>query len=321
MLQWNETALLFPGQGSQQVGMGKEIAEAYPVAAEVFAQADEILGVPFSQLCWHGPDEELQDTYNTQPALFVTSLAVVKALEYELSQRGLPPMQPAYLAGHSLGEFTALVTSGALDFADGLKLVRERARLMHEAGEHSPGSMGAIIGMEKDTLDTICQEVTTQTGQVVIVANDNCPGQLVISGGVEAVAVAMEQAKEQGAKMVVKVAISVAAHSPLMASSAEAFSEVVNLTPLSAPKLPVIGNANASLLPDVDTIREELNAQLLAPVRWTESIQHMVDSGVTTFMELGSKDVLSGLVKRIHRKSQRITIENPTQLQGLFETE
>lgn len=319
MIQWSETALIFPGQGSQQVGMGKEIAEAYPVAAEVFAQADEVLGVPFSKLCWEGPEAELNDTYNTQPALFVTSLAIVKALEYELQQRDLPPMQPAFVAGHSLGELTALAVSGALDFEHGLKLVRERARLMHAAGEHSPGSMAAIIGMEKDTLNTICAEATTQTGQPVVVANDNCPGQIVISGAIEAVAVAMEQAEAQGAKMVVKIAISVAAHSPLMAPSAEAFSEAVNITPISPPRFPVLGNANAGLLPDVETIREELNAQLLAPVRWTEIIEHMVNGGVNTFMELGSKDVLSGLVKRIHRKSQRITIENPAQLQKLFE--
>lgn len=313
-MNWQETALIFPGQGSQVVGMGKAIADAYPVAAETFAEADDILGTDFSKLVWEGPEDDLNDTFNTQPALFITGVATLRALNALLDE----PATPAYVAGHSLGELTALVAAGALDFANGLELVRERGRLMKSADENSPGSMAAILGLEIDQLEAIVQKAAAETGEIVVVANDNCPGQTVISGTDKAIDKAVELSTEAGAKRAVKLAISIAAHSPLMQYSADEFARAVQSTPITAPDVPIIGNALLRKLTTEDDIREELTKQLTSPVYWRESVEIMVAEGVTTFVELGPKEVLCGLIKRIDRSTERYGIETPEQLQAFI---
>lgn len=317
MIDWNKTAFLFPGQGSQVVGMGADIAMHYPVAKAVFDEADKILGLPFSQICFEGPEEELNDTYNTQPALYIASLAILKALSHELDDA----MQlPAMIAGHSLGEITALVAAESISFEDGLLLVRERGRLMKEAGEKSPGAMAAILGLEVATLQQICDTAAEATGEPLVIANDNCPGQVVISGGEKALDHALPIAKEQGARHAMKLAVSVAAHSPLMSHSAEEFRQIVENTPIEPPKVPVIGNATATIMPDVTQIRDELSGQLTSPVRWTETIQLMLNSNITTFIELGPKGVLKGLLRRIDRSAIGIGLEATADIQAILET-
>jgi [acyl-carrier-protein] S-malonyltransferase len=295
-------AYLFPGQGSQYVGMGSKLHAAFPSAQVVFAQADGILGFALSQLCFDGPDEELNDTFNTQPAILVTSVAVLRALE-EQGKRDAP----LYVAGHSMGEFSALVAAGTLSFEDGLRLVRERGRLMKRADERSPGGMAAVIGVERESLESICATVQEQSGEYVGVANDNCPGQLVISGMSDALEQAMELAKEQGAKKVVRLAISIAAHSPLMAEVADEFRRALDATPFRKPDVPLVANATARPLTDPDEIRDALGRQLTSPVRWTESVRWMIDQGVTRFVEIGPKEVLCGLLRRIDHSVERVT--------------
>ena len=295
-------AYLFPGQGSQYVGMGSELYAIYPSAQAVFAQADDTLGFALSQLCFDGPDEELNDTFNTQPAILVVSVAVLHALE----EQGKEDV-PLYVAGHSMGEFSALVAAGALSFENGLRLVRERGRLMKQADEHSPGGMAAVIGLERESLESICATVREQSGEYVGVANDNCPGQLVISGASDALEQAMELAKEQGAKKIVRLAISIAAHSPLMAQAADEFRRALDATPFRKPNIPLVANAVAGPLTEPDEIREALGRQLTSPVRWTESVRWMIDQGVTRFVEIGPKEVLTGLLRRIDRSVERVT--------------
>lgn len=309
MSAWAETAFLFPGQGSQEIGMGADVAAHSPAAREVFEAADEILGVKLSQLCWQGPEDALNDTFNTQPALFVTSLAILKALEAELG-----PVTPGYMAGHSLGELTALCAAGALSFKDGLQLVRERGRLMKLAGEREPGAMAALLGLSTEDVQSVCAQAAQETGQRLVLANDNCPGQIVISGDVAALERGLELATEAGAKKAVRLAVSIASHSPLMASVSAEFQAAVDALPFQTPRVPVIGNVSAAPLRSVEAIRAELGAQLTSSVRWTESMQALLQSGVTTFVEIGSKDVLSGLIKRIERQAARHTLNNATTL-------
>ncbi len=315
MTTWAQTALLFPGQGSQEIGMGADVAQAYPAAREVFQQADEVLGESFSRLCWEGPAEALNDTYNTQPALYITSMAILRALEATVG-----PIRPAAVAGHSLGEITALAAAGALSFADGLRLVRERGRLMKLAGERQPGAMAAILGLAADDVRAICEQASQETGRPLVLANDNCPGQVVISGDVAALERGMALASAAGAKRVVRLEVSIASHSPLMAAIEAEFRAAVEATPFETPTVPVIGNVNAAPLTDVAAIRRELGAQLTAPVRWTESMAYLLGSGVTRFVEVGSRDVLSGLIRRIDREASRITLNSAAALAGFTAT-
>ncbi len=305
-------AFLFPGQGSQSVGMGYALAQAYPVARATFAEADDLLGFALSDLCFHGPEETLTDTINAQPALMAVSIAALRVLAAELGDAaGHAVAGPVFVAGHSMGEYTALVAAGAIPFADGLRLVRERGRLMKQAGTTTPGLMAAVLGLEEGQVAALCAEAATQTGGVVQVANDNCPGQIVISGdraGVEAAVPLLEAA---GARKVVTLAVSIAAHSPLMQPAAEELAAAIAATPISAPNVPVIGNTTAELLTDAATIRAELLAQLTGSVRWTASMQRAVAAGITEFIEIGPGDVLSGLMKRIERKANRRTVGDP----------
>lgn len=293
-------AYLFPGQGSQHVGMGLDLYQANPDSRAVFDLADRKLGFPLSELCFHGPEEDLFDTVNQQPALLVTSIAAWRIIQ----QGDWPP--PRYLAGHSLGEFSALVAAGSLEFEAGLALVRKRGELMKAAGEQEPGAMAAILALDVDIVDEICSQASSATGRPVQLANDNCLGQLVISGDKMALAEAVRLAEEAGARKVVQLPISIAAHSALMASAANEFAKAVDGTPITPPQVPVIGNVTAEPLTNQEEIRAELKAQLTSPVQWTRSMNYIIEQGVDTYIEVGPGNVLLGLMKRIDRQSKRV---------------
>jgi [acyl-carrier-protein] S-malonyltransferase len=282
--------------------MGRDLYHAEPASRAVFDLADKQLGFSLSSLCFEGPEDELTETLNQQPALFVTSLATWRVAE----ERGWDA--PSYAAGHSLGEFTALAIAGSLDFVNGLKLVRRRAELMKAAGEREPGAMAAILGLDVNQVASICHQAQESIGKPVQVANDNCPGQVVISGNKAAIEKATELAREGGARKVVLLPITIAAHSALMASSAAEFSEAVDETPFKVPDIPVIGNVSGQPLTSPDNIRDELKAQLTSPVQWTNSMRYLLGQGVDTFVETGPGGVLLGLMKRIDRKAKRVKL-------------
>jgi [acyl-carrier-protein] S-malonyltransferase len=316
MIDWTKTALVFPGQGSQEVGMGADLVTQYPEAEATFALADELLGFALSDLCFNGPADALNDTYNTQPALYVMGIALLRVLNATFQDE----LRPAFVAGHSLGEFTALTAAGALSFTDGLRLVRERGRLMNEASQRAPGAMAAILGLEADVVRDLCAEASQQTGKTLVLANDNCPGQLVISGDKAALDAALPLATERGAKRAMPLAVSVASHSPLMETITPDFRAVLDNTPFSAPAVPVIGNVQAAPLASASAIRVELGDQLTSTVRWTESVQYMRARGIDQFIELGPKDVLSGLVKRIDRAAERVSLNNAESVNTFLTT-
>ena len=306
---------LFPGQGSQQVGMGKEMAEAYPAARAVLCEADDLLGISLSKLCFEGPEERLTDTINAQPALFASSMAALNALQSELGD--LP--RPAFFAGHSMGEYTALAAAGCIDFADGLRLVRERGRLMQEAGAKQPGRMAAVIGLSQEVVAQICAEAAVDHDGVAQIANDNCPGQLVISGDERSVAAAMQALEKAGARKVVPLAVSIAAHSPLMEPAAAQLKATIDATEVRAPLSPVIGNTSGRPLDSAEAICQELNAQLTGSVHWTDSMVFAVDAGVNTVVEIGSGSVLTGLMRRIQRKIKRVNVANGGDVRAFAE--
>jgi [acyl-carrier-protein] S-malonyltransferase len=299
MMEQNRMTFQFPGQGSQKVGMGQDLCARSPAAAEVFAQADEVLGVPLSQLCFEGPPEALNDTVNTQPAILTTSVAALQALEERLGQ-------PTFVAGHSLGEFSALVAAGTLTFEDALLLVQKRGQLMKEAGESNPGGMAAIIGLQAAQVDECCTQAREATGGYVGIANDNCPGQIVISGDEQTLQAGMEAMEAAGARKVVRLAVSIAAHSPLMAEAAAAFRQALEKIAIRPPKVPFVANATASALTNPDQIRGALCQQLTSPVHWTDSVRWMIRQGVTHFVEIGPGEVLTGLLRRIDRGTERL---------------
>lgn len=295
-------AFLFPGQGSQKVGMGADLAQAYPTAKATFEEADEILGLGLSKLAWEGPEEELNDTVNTQPALMVHSVAALRVLGEQM-----PDLKASVVAGHSMGELSALAAAGVLPFNEALKLVRRRGELMKRAGEENPGGMAAILGLDIPAVEALCASASSDA-EVVQVANDNCPGQVVISGHKGAVERAIEGAKEAGAKRALPLAVSIAAHSPLMLSAQEDFNAAVEAAPIQDAAIPIIGNVQAQAMRSAEEIRADLRAQLNARVRWTESIQAMLAEGVDTFIEIGTGSVLLNLVKRIERGAKRIPL-------------
>jgi [acyl-carrier-protein] S-malonyltransferase len=304
-MEEKSTAFLFPGQGSQSVGMGQNLAQSFGAAREIFAQADEWLGFSLSRIAWEGPEEALNDTVNTQPALLVHSVAA-----WQVFGEKYPGFKPAFVAGHSMGELSALVACGALPYESSLQLVRRRGKLMKQAGEISPGGMAAVLGMEIADLEGVCAEASDGQ-EIVQVANDNCPGQVVISGSFPALERAIQLAQERGARRVRKLAVSIAAHSPLMAVSQSDFAQAVDQARLKDPSVPLVGNVTATPLKSAGEIEDDLGLQLTSRVRWTETIRGMVANGVNTFIELGSGDVLTGLLKRIAPEAVGIALGNP----------
>ncbi len=293
--------------------MGAELAKAYSSARETFQVADRVLGFRLSTLCWEGPEEKLNDTYNTQPALYVCGVAALRSLEEVAGT----DFQPAYFAGHSIGEITALACSGALSFEDGLELVRERGRLMKLAGERQPGGMAAILMLGRDQVIEICSQASASTGMEVQLANDNCPGQLVISGHDSALQQAIDSAIDAGVIRVVRLPVSIAAHSPLMETVVEEYRTVVYSKNFLTPRITVIANTTSAPMVTPEDIRRELCDQLTDKVRWTETIQYLRSQGITDFVELGSGKVLSGLIRRIDRTAQTYAVEEPISIRRI----
>jgi len=285
-------AFVFPGQGSQFVGMGKDLYETSPLAKELFDKADEILGFKITDIMFAGTDEQLKETKVTQPAVFLHSVISALCLGNDFA--------PAMVAGHSLGEFSALVASGALGFEDGLRLVAARANAMQKACEANPGTMAAIIGLSDEKVEEICAEVS-KNGKLVIPANYNCPGQLVISGDVEAVNEACEKLKEAGAKRALPLKVGGAFHSPLMQPAKDELQKAIENTTISAPKCPVYQNVDAKPHTDAADIKANLIAQLTSPVRWTKSVQNMIADGADDFTECGPGKALQGMIGRIDK--------------------
>jgi [acyl-carrier-protein] S-malonyltransferase len=303
-----KTAWVFPGQGSQYVGMGQDLVEAYPAARAVFDEADAVLRFRLSKLCFDGPENELTDTINAQPALLTHSVAVWRVLQ---SLGG--NISPAFVAGHSLGEYSALVAADVMKFSDAVRLVHERGRAMKSAGERYPGVMAAMIGIGETDLEAICRETGSQ------IANYNAPGQIVISGAKEDMERALALAKARGARRVVPLAVSIASHSRWMESAAQEFAPAVERTPMRAPQVPVISNVTAQPLTSVEDIKKELVVQLTSSVQWVKSVEYMVEQGVTHFVELGPKDVIAGLIRRINKDVHAISVGDGGSIKAFIE--
>ena len=281
-------AFLFPGQGSQYVGMANDFYRSGGEARELIDRADAILGVPLSKICFEGPEDELRQTKNTQPAIFLHSIVVARSLKH---------IKPAMVAGHSLGEYSALVVAGAIAFEDALRLVRLRGELMQKAGEEQRGTMAAVVGLPPESIEELCREAST-TG-IVQAANFNSPGQTVISGSVDGVHKAMEIARRKGAKLVKELVVSGAFHSPLMESAKEGLRQGLDHTTIRDAAIPVYANVTAEPVTGASAIRDLLHRQLTSPVRWEETIANMARDGADEFVEAGPGKVLQGLVKRI----------------------
>ena len=290
------------------MGMGRDVYESYPAARHIFEQADAILGRALSRLCFEGPETELADTSNAQPAMLTTSVAILAALQGRLQRR----LAPAFVAGHSTGEYTAFFAAGALDFPSALRLICERGRLMQEAGDKQSGTMAAVLGLEAATLQAICAEVGN-----VWVANDNAPGQIVLSGGKAELERALQLSLAKGAKRAIPLAVSIASHSPLMSSAAVSFARIVEEMPLNRVVVPVVANVSASAISEAEDIRRELVQQITSPVRWVESVRYMVAQGVQTFLEIGPRNVLGGLIRRIDGTAKALSISSVTDIDVL----
>jgi [acyl-carrier-protein] S-malonyltransferase len=301
--------------------MGKSLTEISPAARDVFHQADDTLGFRLSELCFNGPEEVLRDTVNAQPAILTASVASLAALREQLGGT-THRIHPRFVAGHSLGEYSALVAADVLDFPTAVTLVRERGRLMKESGDRTPGGMAAVIGLDATVLEEVCRQANA-TG-IVCPANYNTPTQTVISGELSALSAAIELAIANGAHKVVRLAVSIAAHSPIMQRAAEQFNEAMSRFRLHDAVIPVVSDISARVMTSADDIRSELSRQLISSVRWPDTVREMVAGGVTTFVEVGPGEVLCTLIKRIDRKAQTLSISDAASLHSclkLFESD
>lgn len=305
-IEKSNIAFVFPGQGSQYVGMGKEIYEHFDEARKIFDEASDALGYNVSNLSFNGHDEELNKTFRTQPCILTVSIAIYRVL----SSKGI---NPSVVAGHSLGEYSALVAADVLSFEDAVKLTEKRGQLMQEAVPEGKGLMAAILGLERNKVDEIC--LSLESGYASP-ANYNCPGQIVISGEKEAVEEAMKRAKEAGAKRALPIAVSVPSHCTLMADASRRLAELLDRIELRNPTIPVVNNADAMFLNDITSIKKSLVHQLNSPLLWEDSIRTMADSGIEIFVEVGPGKVLSGLIKRIELGVKVLNVEDMKSLEN-----
>ncbi len=301
MVEEIKVAYVFPGQGSQSLGMGLDLYVHYASARDVYDEVDQTLGFSLSRLCFEGPEYELTQTINVQAAVLTTSIACLKAAE-EVTENSLPP--PTFVAGHSLGEYTALVVAGVLSLSDAVRLVRERGRLMHEAGQRKAGGMLAIMGLDLETVETICLSVGT------VVSNINSPGQIVISGAQENLEKARRLAQLKGGRRIIPLKVSGAFHSSLMEPALEGLRTAIAGFTFNKPDVPVVANVTSQPLTGVQAIKEELVSQIVHCVKWQQSVESMIARGVTTFFEIGPGEVLTNLTKRISPGARTVNISN-----------
>ena len=308
MSETKKVAYIFPGQGAQTVGMGKDLYDSFDSVKALFKQADDAVGFALSKIFFEGPEEELKKTSNAQPALVAVSMACLKAAQ-EVGGKNLPA--PSFMAGHSLGEYTALAAANAIDFSTAVYLAKERGRLMYEAGLKTPGGMMAMIGIDEAALAEVCKATGT------VIANINSPGQLVISGALENIAKAGEMAKAKGAARAIPLQVSGAFHSPLMQPAVEGMTQILGKVTFKDPSVPIIANVTALPLTHGSQIKDELLKQLCSSVQWQRSVEYMVQNGVGKFIEIGPGKVLAGLVKRISKESEMVNIGDVNAVKGL----
>ena len=314
-----KTAYLFPGQGAQKVGMGRDLCEAFAPAREIFDRAETVTGLDIRKLCFEGPQDLLDRTDNAQPCIFTVSAATLAVMDSILSPARKQDIAPTCMAGLSLGEYTALYAAGAIDFETVLKLVAKRGQAMQTAAEQQPSSMICVLGVDEDQAKELCSAAAN--AQSLTCANFNCPGQVVLSGGVEACLRAAELAEQFGASGTVPLRVAGAFHSEFMAPAAESLSEALKDVSFSAPKVPVISNVDAKPHAETGRIAEKLLAQLVSPVRWSESMEALLADGVERFFEIGPGRVLAGLMRRIHRRANFTSLNSQTAVEKLAESQ